>query len=395
MPADTTVKIFHNAMPGAPVLSGTAGALIAVLDACLVNGFGTGSVDSLVISGGVATVTRAAGHPFEVGSVALIAGATVSGGSVNGEQRVLSVTGASYTFDATGIANQAATGTITHKAAPAGWAKAFSGANLAAYRPTDPAGTRFYLRVDDTAAQNARVRGFEAMTDVNTGTGPFPTDSLIPGGQWWAKSNSGSASPRNWAVVCDGRTMYYTAEYNSSYPGSSVPLGMFGDFEPVRAGDAYRCAIAGGVSDRSGSGPGDQSDTLDWTHGYSSATTAARRAVGVGGATPMVRAGQTLLQTTSQSISSGANYVGHLAFPNYADSGVYVSRMALGDDGANLRGYMRGFRYVPMAAVHSIGHRVRVPGQSALPGRELLFMTAGYPTSPRGCYAFDATGPWA
>lgn len=38
MTADTSVKYLHSAMPGAPVLSGTAGSLISVLDACLVNG---------------------------------------------------------------------------------------------------------------------------------------------------------------------------------------------------------------------------------------------------------------------------------------------------------------------------------------------------------------------
>ena len=36
----TSVKYFHSELPGAPVLSGTAGSRIAVLDACLVNGWG-------------------------------------------------------------------------------------------------------------------------------------------------------------------------------------------------------------------------------------------------------------------------------------------------------------------------------------------------------------------
>ena len=35
--AYTGVKYFHSELPGAPVLSGTAGSLQAVLDACLVN----------------------------------------------------------------------------------------------------------------------------------------------------------------------------------------------------------------------------------------------------------------------------------------------------------------------------------------------------------------------
>src|SRR5690606_26703121 len=111
----TSVKFYHSQMTGAPVLTGQAGKLIDVLDAVLVNGWGLATVDSVVIASGIATVTRASGHPFEAAGVALIADATVTGGSINGEQRVLSATATTYTFDATGIADQTATGTITHK----------------------------------------------------------------------------------------------------------------------------------------------------------------------------------------------------------------------------------------------------------------------------------------
>jgi hypothetical protein len=132
--ADTSVKYFHGSMPGAPVLSGTAGALINVLDACLVNGFGVSAVASLVVAGEVATATISGGHSGEVGSVMTVAGATPSG--LNGEKKVLSVGGGNttLTFDATGIADQTATGSITIKVSGAGWVKAFSGTNLAAYR---------------------------------------------------------------------------------------------------------------------------------------------------------------------------------------------------------------------------------------------------------------------
>ena len=34
MTTSTSVKFLHSALPGAPVLSGTVGSLIAVLDAC-------------------------------------------------------------------------------------------------------------------------------------------------------------------------------------------------------------------------------------------------------------------------------------------------------------------------------------------------------------------------
>jgi hypothetical protein len=125
--ADTSVKLLHSAMPGAPVLSGTAGALINVLDACLVDGFGVSAVASLVVAGEVATATMSGGHSGEVGSVMTVAGATPSG--LNGEQKVLSVGGGNttLTFDATGIADQTATGSITIKMSGAGWGRRFQG----------------------------------------------------------------------------------------------------------------------------------------------------------------------------------------------------------------------------------------------------------------------------
>ena len=49
---DTTVKHFDSTMTGAPTLANVAGNLLAVLDACLVDGFGLKTVDSLVVASG-------------------------------------------------------------------------------------------------------------------------------------------------------------------------------------------------------------------------------------------------------------------------------------------------------------------------------------------------------
>ena len=38
---DTTVKVFQNTDTGAPTLNAIVGNLISVLDACLVNGYGS------------------------------------------------------------------------------------------------------------------------------------------------------------------------------------------------------------------------------------------------------------------------------------------------------------------------------------------------------------------
>ncbi|EPD32955.1 hypothetical protein HMPREF9701_06413, partial [Delftia acidovorans CCUG 274B] len=53
-PVDTSVKHFLSSMTGAPVLSGTVGSMIALLDALLVTGFDTKTLTSLTVVGGVA-----------------------------------------------------------------------------------------------------------------------------------------------------------------------------------------------------------------------------------------------------------------------------------------------------------------------------------------------------
>ena len=72
----TSVKHFRSNMTGAPTLNGVAGALIGVLDACLVNGFNLKTIDSLAVAAGVATASVGGGHGYEPDTVVLIAGAT-------------------------------------------------------------------------------------------------------------------------------------------------------------------------------------------------------------------------------------------------------------------------------------------------------------------------------
>ena len=60
---------FDSSQVGAPVLSGSAGALRAVIKACLVDGFGAGPVASITVAAGVATVAFSGSHPYRVGSV--------------------------------------------------------------------------------------------------------------------------------------------------------------------------------------------------------------------------------------------------------------------------------------------------------------------------------------
>lgn len=401
--ANTTVKFYHSTMSGAATLNGTAGSLISVLDACLVTGFNAKTADSVVVASGIATMTISAGiGAFEVDSVALVAGATPSG--LNGEKRLISVTTNAITFDATGISDQTATGTITAKLAPAGWEKTYTGTNLAVYRSLDMTSTRNLLRVDDTGTINARVIGYEAMTDVNTGTGPFPTTAQVSGGQYWAKANDTSSTARGWTVIADGKTFFlhtntHTTTANAGNAG--VVVG-FGDIVAFKSGDLYSCHLLGFTANHANDG-GVLVDTHNYN--YNNGGTAVglylpRSYTGLGAALSCGK------RPESYGIADGTiGGVAHVQWPNAADNALVLSRVVVSEYPTTglhtLRGAIRGLLAPMQNCATSFGWRDKVDGQGAYAGRKLMAIKGqGGPVesatgnSSTGCVFFDLTGPW-
>jgi len=248
----TSVKVFQSTDSGAPSLSGTAGSLISLLDACLIDGYGSVTLDSVVIAGNVATCTKSTGHGLTaigtVGPVIRMSGVSVPS-ALNADWRITVVSSTVFTFVTTGLSDQTATGTIAAKRAPLGFSKSFSGTNKAVYRADDVASTRHYLRVADDgtgSASYARVRGYETMSDVDTGTGLFPTDTQISGGGYWPKSIIADATSRLWRLVGNSEGFVFMVNYNSS-ANSFVPV-YFGDYASEKAVDAYRTILHCGAS---------------------------------------------------------------------------------------------------------------------------------------------------
>lgn len=382
MPIDTSAKYLHSGMTGAPSMTGSAGSLIAVLDACLINGFGAGTVDSIVIAGGIATVTRSSGHPFEVDSVAEIAGATVSGGSINGQQKVLTVPNVNtYTFDATGLANQTATGTITHKVAPLGWSKPFSGTNLAAYAHLDVSGSGVYLRVNDSNAQDARVIGYETMSDINTGTGPCPTNAQVNGGGYWPKSDSASGAVRDWVVYGDSRFFYFFPVWNSAQRYAA--LFGFGDPRSFKSPDAYQALIQVGVSTVSGSSfPG--ADLCSSRTDNAGGLFIFRGVSGLGAAIPSYPFAASPFPASTSRSGAGA-----MIFPSPADNGLYLSPMTSITNSC-VRNILPGVYHSPqsLGGVATFPLGTRVASVAGIPGRTLRALSS----ADAVCFV-DVTGP--
>jgi hypothetical protein len=168
------ITVYRSTDDSAPSLSGVAGSLISVLDACLVNGYGTQSA--------------------------------------------------------------------------AGWTKAYSGTNLAAYRmSTVSPATGMYLRIDDTGTNTARCSGYQTMSDINTGTGQFPSETQVSGGAYVVK-NAGTIVNRPWMIIASDRFFYFFAYANSTVFGTTTSadgMMVFGDIKSYILNDTSNCIIYG------------------------------------------------------------------------------------------------------------------------------------------------------
>lgn len=370
-------------MFGAPSLSGTAGALIGILTACLVDGFGSVTLTSLEVESNVATATVSGGHGLEmigdVGPVITIAGATPSG--LNGEWRIASIVSSTeFTFATSGISDQTATGTITAKRAPLGWTKPFSGTNKAVYLPQLQY-VQCYLRVDDTATTGARVRGYEAMSDVDTGTGLFPTDAQVSGGLTMFKSTTANSTVKTWWLIGDGGIFYLgTGGRDNNIPHAQC----FGDINSLKSGDAYSSFLCACVT----TSPSTIADQyLFGTLGTYNATQAgkylARSYTQMGGS---IAAGMT-----GDAISSYLGYTG-LAYPHPPNNGLLFSPVAVVENSIvrsrALPGLYQPLHTTPLGPYNTLSS---IPD---LPDRTLLALPLGTISNYAGQALFDLTGPW-
>ena len=376
--ADTSVKWFHSEQADAPVLNGQAGSLIAVLDACLLNGFSVRTPDSVVVSGGVATVGISTGNPYEKSAVIEIGGA--SDPALNGQWRIGGAQATSFTFNCPGVADGTVTGASV-KRAPAGWAKPFAAANMGVYQSADPASTQLYLRVDDSDTRTARLRGYEDMTDVTTGTGPFPTIAQLANGVTWAKSNEVNSNPKKWALFADGFLVYF---YQATYGASNPAVGAFGDFETFTQGDRYNCIIAGSASYPNTAYPG--SNTGFTSHTGTQGVYMARRADQITPSVQWYRLGGQWSVTSSRPFGNG------LSLPS--EGGIFLRHPFFVSDSASntFRGVLPGM-LEPMHRAFTNIDTEPFDGEGLFSGRTIV----GYSIGELGSYgsvAFDITGPW-
>ncbi len=393
-PVDTSVKFMTENMPGAPALNGTAGTLISVLDALLVTGFGLRTATSVTVAGGVATVTLSsdAKNPNLLHSVILVDGVAAPMADLNGEQRVTAATNTTLQF-ATAVADGTATGTITIKSAPAGWEKLYSGTNKAVYRSTHVQSAKHCLRVDDTGTTAARVVGYETMSDVDSGVGPFPTAAQLSGGGYAHKSSSANTTAVGYAFAADQRVVYWcpmpATVSGSADNYTSANVRGFGD--PIAlapGGDAWATLLSSGVSTFTdySSLSGCEGETVG-------ALVMARPLSSIGGA--VIASAKPYVG--SRAKRSGLDDQALGAAPSPVDGSLRLSRMYVGEG--------TGLQITPRAEVPGVWYLPYNNASSLLPrgtivqgadGRKLLAIVTGATlnAAQRGAALIDITGPW-
>lgn len=389
---DTSVKHFLYSMYGAPVQNGLAGSKIAVLDACLVTGFGLRAATRITVAAGVATVEFSVGasQPPTPDSVLLITGAAQT--LLNGEQRVTESSSGVFKFR-TAAPDSVDNGTgITFKFAALGWAKPFSGTNQAVYRSTDPQSYGMFLYVDDRTTIAVSMRGYESMSAIDTGTGPFPSAAQRADGAWWSKSNSANASPTRWTIVGDSRIFFDNSAPASPMSATNTAGGtrVFGDLLALRkAGDAYACLLCGGVS---------LSNVVNTPNNGAIDSASGgwyflpRAITGLGGSVaPDIRCFVSTAAAGSGSDSALGN------FPSDVDGELKLAQLYLSNSPVSTntpRAVVPGYRYVPQSQVAQHFERDSTLIE-AVSGRRLLALPhSSSASSPVGFGFIDITGPW-
>lgn len=307
-----TVRAYFHTDASAPVLTGAAGALINVLDACLVNGYGA-------------------------------------------------------------------------KAA-AGWTKSFSGTNKAAYR--QGGGNQMYLRVDATGTSSARVIGYEVMTDVDTGTGPFPADGQVSGGGYWYLSTTTTSVERPWMVLADDKLVFFVCVIDkTAAEGFAASIGnqpgyLFGDAVSFLPDDDFLTVISVGT----GVGGSARSYLAQASNSAASVTTglyAARSASQTGGSTALC------LCTAGLIWAGAAGTIGTVipAYPNAYTGKLDIAPVYVREQNSTIRGRIPGF----FAPAHDLPSS---PGDTfSLGAREFILLDIAN-AGTRGRGAFEISDTW-
>jgi hypothetical protein len=317
--------VYKSTDASAPVLTGLAGTLVTVLDACLVNGYGAKSA--------------------------------------------------------------------------AGWTKPFSAANQGAYRMNSATGAGHYLNVVDSApnptladGREARLRGFETMSAMSTGTGLFPTAAQFANGLFLRKSATDDATARPWVIVADDKTVVMFV--NSGDYGSAYASFYFGEFFSLKSSaDAYRTILIARTIEQIAATP------VPFPNGENLNLLSGLTAAVVGHYVP-----RTFSQFPQSAVNVGkhgnaahsaASLTGLCLYPNPVDGGLYLAPLTVHEPLAGLtaiRGRLRGLWHFCHPASAQVNDGDTFAGAGPYAGKSFLIVKPA--SDGTSVFVIETTSTW-
>lgn len=330
-----TVTVYTSADGSAPSLTGQAGALITVLDAVLVNGYGSKS---------------AAGWAK----------------SFSGTNKAVYRNSAT---DGTGVYLN-----IDDSGGGAGGAK-----------------EAFANGYETASNVGAGTGQFPTSAQLNLGSAPA-------GAVAWRKSTTADSTVRSWTIVATNTLFYFFAETGDVASPTAALAFCFGDIFSHKSGDAYRGIIIGRNGTNSASTGFESFSALDSVSAFGSGTISGHfmprgylgtgTSVAVGKGIDMSMAGTATGNAGSGTVGTGTlsagaiigAYNSGLPYPSPVDGGLYLSPIMIGHGNAR-RGYLPG-AWAPMQD-RPLSHNDTYSGTGNLSGKTFLVQWI-YGSGPSG-----------
>ena len=400
--ANLPVKWFHSMFRGIPQISRGVGKLKAVLDACLVDGFGQVPSISATITDNVLTINLPSGQTFELNSVVDVSGDDI----LKGEYRVIN-TDTTFIQLSVNLPNQAFVNTLYVKYASLGWTKVTpaSSPNCALYIPKEShSGFRLWVKDDYTNAALVRIcRGVASTSNVSSFQNLIDAVPYGEGSNCWLKSNDNTSGTRAFFLIGDGSLLYYqwcSTQYDNSYAYLRTGRTMVcGDINRYYPNDNYAAVLTNSIRNPNTFSSESSPDSFNLMSNRNSNyhNTAGNIYKTFLGSSRNVKgecfAGRVPNGPYSTSWSGRGGYAIEKSLTNNLS---LQKILAVEED--LIRGEYPGSYFIPFA-MESMVDLAFEKGAGDLQGKILLFKVSGtnegdYDHGNPTVMAFDITGPW-
>ena len=248
------------------------------------------------------------------------------------------------------------------------------------------------------------MRGYCSMSDVDTGSEPFPTTAQAASGLYIPKSATANSTTRSWQLFANDKTFYLLIAN-----GTTTCVYGFGHFNTRKAGDGYNTFIAAGATTNSVA-QGDATTTMvmggvstnngSYPTGYVGYVPRVTAQTGTASKIASYSMGiSNSGNTTSMHSYKASNSGNGIAAPSsQADGGLYIVPLLLLEivsaQNNIIRGSLPGV-YANACGQASVASGTTSTGIAELPGRSLYHIdTYGSSTGNTGQILVDLTGPW-